>query len=184
MELVDVPWNPFAVRDELHRASTILSERGLKLSAKWAIEQWMGLSVPPSSASGGVEDGVSAVSAGNLPPHDADGGGQLFSDLEWKEASPIVHYARVLMDLGEYGHAASVLSRPSTSKSLVERCSMPPPLPDLSPAALYVRAYSLYMDGERRKEEDGQHVEQLLRQQRCVVCADGLPVRSTHPTER
>jgi hypothetical protein len=164
MELMDVAWNPVAVRTELQRATKILTERGLKLAAKWAIEQWMGLAVPiPTEEEG--RDGCPTTIASNHPSLSTQ---EKEDQLAWKEMSPTVHYARALMDLGEYGHAASVLSRPGTGpgQALVERGSMPPPLPDLSPAALYVRAYCLYMAGERRKEEDGQHVEQLLKQQR------------------
>lgn len=68
----------------------------------------------------------------------------------------MVHYAKTLLDLGDYAHAAATLSQPSLSKAPVE--SMSPPLPNLSPYALYLRAYALYMAGERRKEED--HLEQ------------------------
>jgi hypothetical protein len=79
------------------------------------------------------------------------------ADLLWKKenSSPTVYYAKTLMDLGEYAHAAATLSQPSLSKSKVE--SMPAPLANLSPFAFYLRAYALYMAGERRKEED--HLE-------------------------
>lgn len=162
MEL-DVAWNPVAVRNELQAATTILMERGLKLAAKWAVEQWMGLPATLDNQDASMNESNHHPAV----PSSADAT-QMFPDVAWKESSPHVYYAKTLMDLGEYGHAASALSQTSASKDLVDRSSMPAPLPNLSSAATYLRAYCLFLAGERRKDEDGQHVEQLLKQQRCV----------------
>jgi Anaphase promoting complex subunit 8 / Cdc23 len=169
MEL-DVAWNPVAVKNELQAATTILMERGLKLAAKWTVEQWMGLPVTLDNQDAANESNHHHPAA----PSSADAS-QMFPDVAWRESSPHAYYAKTLMDLGEYGHAAAALSQPGASKDLVDRSSMPPPLPDLSPAAAYLRAYCLYMAGERRKDEDGQHVEQLLKQQRCVPMLHAWP---------
>lgn len=135
MEL-EVPWNPAQVCSDLQKACQILSERCLKLSAKWAVEQWMGL--PPEV----VRESGSMPSA--IP-----------EDLVFRENSPAVYYAKTLMDLGEFAHAAATLSQPPLGKAAVASVeSMPPPLPDLSPFGFYLRAYALYLAGERRKEEE------------------------------
>ena len=150
MEL-EVAWNPAVVCAELHKASQILSDRGLKLAAKWAVEQWMGL---PAEV---LEHHQSRDPASNNNNDDLVLSRTLEQqDSLWKENSPAVHYAKALFDLGDYAHAAATLSQPSLSKAPVE--SMPPPLPNLSPYGVYLRSYALYMAGERRKEED--HLEQ------------------------
>ena len=138
---VQVPWNPDQVFSDLQAACQILSERGLKLAAKWAAEQLMGLPTP------------------SHPQHAA------FPHLKWQEETATPHYARTLMDLGEYAHAASVLSEPPTSNSVL---SVPPPSTDLSPAGFALRAYALYMAGEAvlennrdDKKAKNPHVQQL-----------------------
>jgi len=146
---LEVAWNAAEVCSDLQKASKILSERNLKLSAKWAVEQWMGL--PPEvvmttgtgSSSGGAKGGKGGGFVPSTIPDDL-----LFHD----ENNPAVYYAKTLMELGEYAHAAATLSEPSLSKAKVE--CMPAPLSDLSPFGFYLRAYALFMAGERRKEED------------------------------
>jgi hypothetical protein len=124
---------------DLQKACHILTQRCLKLAAKWAAEQWMGL--PPDVVS-------------NTNP----AGSTIPDDLLEQDASPAAVYARTLFELGEYAHAAAVLSETSlTKKCQVE--TMPPPLHDLKPDSFYLRAYALYMAGERRKEEDAQEKE-------------------------
>ena len=133
----EVAWNPAQVYVDLQAACQILSDRGWKLAAKWAAELWMGLpavDVPPS-----VTPQIPAAllrtassSALALPP-------------------PLLAYAKTLLDLGEFAHAAAVLSQPHAT---VER--MPAPLADLTAEAISLRAYALYMAGERRKEEEHQ----------------------------
>ncbi len=130
MEL-EVPWTPQHVLADLQKACRILTERGLKLSARWAAEQMMGLSVD-----------INESMPSTIPDH------LLFHDTD-----PAAYYARTLLELGEYAHAAAVLSDiPIAKTASVE--TMPPPAPDLSPFAFYLRAYALYMAGERRKEEE------------------------------
>ena len=129
----EVAWNPAQAYVDLQAACQVLSDRGWKLAAKWAAEQWMGL---PAVAN----DDVNA-----LEPNVSE---ELLSSLSCSSGGPMFAYAKTLLDLGEFAHAAAVLSQPHAT---VER--MPPPLPDLSMAALSMRAYALYMAGERRKEE-------------------------------
>jgi hypothetical protein len=131
----EVAWDPAQVYVDLQQACQILTDRGWKLAAKWAAEQWMGLPA--------VE--ASAVAARRPSSTSLD-----VSDTS-SSSSPILAYAKTLMDMGEYAHAAAVLSQPHAT---VER--MPPPLPDLNAAATSLRAYALYMAGERRKEESHQ----------------------------
>lgn len=82
-------------------------------------------------------------------------------------------YAISLFDLGEYSRAAHVLSSssgaPSASSSATHQnnlseatspssdesslCQINPPRANLTPLGTYLRAFSLYLEGERRKEE-------------------------------
>jgi anaphase-promoting complex subunit 8 len=133
MEL-EVPWNPSQVFCDLQKACKILSERCLKLSAKWAAEQLMGLSIEASNNLSSVEPS------------------KIYDHLLFTDTTPAALYSRTLLELGEYAHAAAVLSAVSLSNSCSIK-NMPPPSPDLSPSSFYLRAYALYMDGERRKEE-------------------------------
>ena len=165
-------WNVEATRSALREAAAQLGRRGLKLAAKWAAEQVVGLPPPhPGAARGSTEQDVSS-----------SGG----SDLEL--------HARTLLECGEYRAAASTLSGPPVNPSgdaaaaaahaaasaagagvgrmrnnraAANRAALStsssgaggdlvigPPLEGLSPFGTYLRAYSLYMAGERRKEEE------------------------------
>lgn len=159
---LEVAWNPSQACIDLQRACQILTERCLKLSAKWAAEQWMGL--PPEIIEGAIHIHVNAVHSGAAstsaapaaalpaaPPATTTIPDDLFFGVEHH---PAIHYARTLLELGEYAHAAAVLSETSLTNKAASVESMPPPLADLSPKAIYYRAYALYMAGERRKEED------------------------------
>ena len=138
---MEVHWDPSLVRSELMQATSILSHRGLKLAAKWAAEQLVGI---PGGKPASLDDGLLQTEFGQL------------TEKEW--------YAKSLFDLGEYIHAASVLSEPTTD---VTRISAP--LEDLSSFGIHLRAYALYLAGERRKEEE--HLEL----QRCVFISFGFP---------
>ena len=127
----EVAWNPAQVYVDLQAACQILSDRGWKLAAKWAAEIWMGL------------PGVDVPSS--LTPQIPD------ALLHPPPLPPLLAYAKSLVDLGEFAHAAALLSQ---THATVER--MPAPLPDLSTAAVSLRGYALYMAGERRKEEEHQ----------------------------
>lgn len=133
MEL-EIAWNPTQVAADLQKACQILSERGLKLAAKWSAEQWMGIA--PNLVNGAGESSISET--------------LLMDD---RSNTPYVMYAKTLMELGEYAAAAAALSQSSIDK-LCATETMPPPLPDLTPFAFYIRTYSLFMAGERRKEEE------------------------------
>ena len=165
-------WNVEATRSALREAAAQLGRRGLKLAAKWAAEQVVGL--PPPHPGAATEQDV--------PPSSSSGG----SDLEL--------HARTLLECGEYRAAASTLSGPPVNPSgdaaaataaaaasaagagvgkmrnnraAANRAALStsssgaggdlvigPPLGGLSPFGTYLRAYSLYMAGERRKEEE------------------------------
>lgn len=130
----EVAWNPAQVHVDLQMACQILSERGWKLAAKWAAELLIGL--PKVDV-----DDTKHLQPNHIPA----------SLMPRAALPPLLTYAKTLMDLGEYAHAAAMLSEPHPT---VER--MPPPKADLEPAAVSLRAYALYMAGERRKEESHQ----------------------------
>lgn len=154
--MVAVVWNPHVVCRDLQKSCQILTERCLKLSAKWAAEQWMGL--PPEVISAAAtpvlndssiidEFGTSVAATTTIP-----------EELEWNhnvqnKYNPGLYYARTLLELGEYAHAAAILSQTSLTKAASVEQGVPPPIPNLSPAAIHLRAYALYLAGERRKEE-------------------------------
>ncbi len=125
---LQVDWDPATVQSELLQATAILSHRGLKLAAKWAAEQLVGI----TTTSNGNGSTVHMPEISDLTPKD------------W--------YAKSLMDLGEYLHAAAILSESTDDVLLI-----PGPAADLSAFGIYLRAYALYMAGERRKEEE--HLE-------------------------
>ena len=193
---VGLVWNVEETRSALREATSQLGRRGLKLAAKWAAEQVVGLP-PPRTGAGGT----SQVESGQkeLPSSSSSGGTSTTSnDLEL--------HARTLLECGEYRAAASTLSGPPVNPSgntaaaaaaahgggasvrkmrnnraAANRAALStsssgiggdliigPPLEGLSPFGTYLRAYSLYMAGERRKEEE---VVEL----RCVHMERGCP---------
>jgi Anaphase promoting complex subunit 8 / Cdc23 len=165
MEL-HVDWDPAILHRDLRHATTVLNHRGLKLAAKWTAEQWMGL--PPSVVASSSEDMSSSSidSSSGMTPQD------------W--------YAKTLMDVGEYLHAAYVLSATTTTTNhndttqssrnnttprhqhppMDDVLSMPPPAPHSTSFGMYLRAYALYMAGERRKEEEHLELQRYVHEER------------------
>jgi anaphase-promoting complex subunit 8 len=144
--MIALAWNPSLVCSDLQKSCVILNERCLKLAAKWAAEQWMGL---PQDI----------ISTNALVSNDSTSPSTILDELELNKSpqnrnNPGLHYARTLLELGEYAHAAAVLSQTKITKAASVEHGMPPPIPGLTPAAIYLRAYALYLAGERRKEED------------------------------
>ena len=145
---LEVNWDPQTIRSQLRNATAILSHRGLKLAAKWASEQLMGLA-------NSINEGC--VVTGKDSPSWAHGSssgiGDLNSNSRWIQESVSLQdrdlYAKSLMELGEYLHAAAILSEPNDDVT-----KMAPPFSDLSEFGIYLRAYSLYMAGEKRREQD------------------------------
>jgi hypothetical protein len=131
---LEVHWDPSLIRADLLHATSTLSHRGLKQAAKWASGQLVGIPV------------------GHPATLDLE------NNHEWSQLTEQDWYAKTLMDLGEYLHAAAVLSEPTTDVS-----RMMPPRPSISTFGLYLRAYCLYLAGERRKEEE------YLELKRCVL---------------
>jgi anaphase-promoting complex subunit 8 len=146
---LEVHWDPTFIRSELMRAASILSHRGLKLAAKWAAEQALGI---PSGRPGSLTDREQETQQ-QQPSSSSP-----FWRTEWTQLSEKDWYAKTLLDLGENFHAASVLSQPTTDVTHIKG-----PLPNLGTFGTYLRAYALYLAGERRKEEE------YLELQRCVL---------------
>jgi hypothetical protein len=132
---LQVHWEPAQIRSELRMATTILSHRGLKLAAKWASEQLVGLVKTDGTMDSSTAGGEIATMKG--------------LHMELTQLQDRDWYAKSLLELGEYLHAASVLSQPNDDVT-----SMTPPLEDASTYGIYLRAYALYLAGERRKEQD------------------------------
>ena len=129
---LEVHWDPSQIRSDLRMAATILSHRGLKLAARWASEQLTGLG------------GIDHFAANSFDPTAFQPWMLEFTQLQDRDL-----YAKSLLELGEYLHAAATLSKPNDDVT-----SMSPPLADLSQYGFYLRAYALFLAGERRKEQD------------------------------
>jgi len=136
-------WDLNQARSQLRRASRECSRRGLKLASRWASEQLMGLASSSSS-----------TAAATTTSDDSN----LLLPEERCQPNDVELYAMSLFDLGEYSRAAHVLSASSTSNESSSFSDgslgqIQPPRDDLTSLGLYLRAFSLYLDGERRKEE-------------------------------
>lgn len=131
---LELHWDPETIRSELNAATIVLSQHCLKLAAKWASEQLLGLSWSNQK----VESGTQTMAMDQE---------LITAVLQERDAS--VLYAKSLLELGEYMHAAAALSLPNTNVT-----TMSPPLPQLSSYGIFLRSYALFMAGERRKEED------------------------------
>jgi len=135
-------WDLEGARENLRNATTILSQRGLKLASRWAAEQLNGLAPSPNP--------YQLPSMGVL--HGAG------SDLEL--------YAKSIFDLGEFHRAAAILSlnptegevyKPSGIRKVETKggdLTILPPRDSLTSFGVYLRAYALFMAGEKRKEEE------------------------------
>lgn len=153
---LDVHWDPNSIRSELQIATIILSQHCLKQAAKWAAEQLLGLPPPPnpnnddnimptSPTTNNNKDRTDAATATTTSSNEQF----LFLKSSQEISDPVILYAKSLLELGEYVHAASVLSLPNPIVT-----TMTSPLPNLSSYGIFLRAYALYLAGEKRKEED------------------------------
>ena len=133
-------WNVEEARSALRKAATLCSRRGLKLASRWASEQLIGLA-PKIDGTSSATTNHSSISDPIMNES------QLLSDHEI--------YAHSLFDTGEYGRCASTLSKFNTTTTITNVSELPPPRRnDLSPTGIYLRAYALYLEGERKKEEE------------------------------
>ncbi len=146
-------WDLEEARVNLRNATKILSQRGLKLAARWAAEHLNSLAQPSMPIGVGVTS-----SSYSSRDHELNVQG---SDLEM--------YAKSIFDLGEYHRAAAILSTNPQDESEVDQLpgtakrrvctkggdlTIFPPRDSLTMYGIYLRAYSLYMAGEKRKEEE------------------------------
>jgi len=162
-------WNIEQARVHLRRASKECLRRGLPLASRWASEQLMGLA-PPNERS--KRSQRSDYNEDNNQRQSEN-----FFAEETCEPNDVEIYALSLFDLGEYSRAAYVLSSgggslpldmashinssshlAAATGSMTESTNhsfsqIHPPRYDLTPLGRYLRAYSLYLEGERKKEE-------------------------------
>ena len=185
---LELNWDPTRVKSELLKASAVLNHRCLKLAGKWAAEQVTGIPVgtahPVVSTAfsrGNNTDNTNPLGENidvdiSLTTHDEsleDARQRVQEEEEDPSLSMLFElgqmtaddwYAKSLFDLGEFLHAASVLSCSGKAATKDESNSSPdgrkdisqmgPPKPNLSSYGFYLRAYALFMAGERRKEEE------------------------------
>ena len=134
---MEMAWNPIVVVTDLRLASQILSDRCLKLSAKWCAEQWMGL--PPEVVVSAAATSAAVVT--RLDEHSSLDAVStttiseklLLSTSVLHQHDPAVQYSKAVFELGEYAHAAAILSETSLQNKAASVEIMPPPLPGLSP---------------------------------------------------
>ena len=159
---LEVQWDPSLVKTELLQASAVLSHRCLKYASNWSAAQMNGIPVGQASPLGGPPP-TGAVAGMPTSNSSSMNAGQIMQD-EFANMNEVDWYAKSLVELGEYLHAAAILSQPAgsagddaspaTCMSAAEITQIGPPTPGMSSYGFYLRAYSLYMAGERRKEED------------------------------
>ena len=147
-------WDLGGARARLRQASTECSRRGLKLASRWASEQLMGLAAHPPPGDCRDQELQTAE----------DGG---FFSEECCQPTDVELYAMSLFDLGEYSRAAHVLSvngdaashgassstHHTNSSDETSLCQINPPQKTLTCLGIYLRAFSLYLSGERRRQE-------------------------------
>ncbi|KAL3924246.1 MAG: hypothetical protein SGILL_001159 [Bacillariaceae sp.] len=161
---LEIHWEPSMVKSQLLQASAVLSHRGLKLASKWAAEQVVGIPVGQPASLGMNQDEEELH-------HDQDFATSVPSRIPTVIQEELLNmtekdwYAKSLLEVGEYLHAAAFLSRDlgvdgegisttTTSATACDITQIGPPLTELSSYGVYLRAYALYMAGERRKEEE------------------------------
>jgi anaphase-promoting complex subunit 8 len=161
-------WDLEDARAHLRRASGECARRGLKLACRWASEQLVGLAPPRRRPRPRPPRGGGAASDPDDDVDDASSSSS--SSLSREEGcvpTDVETYASSLFDLGEYGRAAHALSSPSardggggasaSNPAAVAASSsagrIDPARSDLTPFGTYLRAHSLYLDGERSREE-------------------------------
>lgn len=190
-------WNKHEIRLELRQAVFQLQSKGLKLAAKFATEQLIGMTNIDATAAAATNTYHHQQSKDQFhtPPHVHEptnddflmttprNDSEIIDDSTMPMAATIdsgdddlVLHAQVLFDLGEFERAASCLSEPnfsvaSSSKFTSGRCDGRP-LPILSRNGIYLRGYALYLAGERRKEEEMLELRDPL--ERCSVINSNL----------
>ena len=175
-------WDLEVARYRLRNASKECGRRGLKLASRWASEQLVGLA-PPSVVVSSSHPANTNTSVENDNEDDNDDDDDYTNvnnkltppppplDEELCTPNDNELYAHSLFDLGEYGRAAHVLSEKITPQSYNNSAGgggggdatimnfgssvqqHHPPLSNLSPYGYYLRAYSIYLDGERQRTE-------------------------------
>jgi Anaphase promoting complex subunit 8 / Cdc23 len=168
---LEIHWEPSLVKAELLQASAILSHRCLKLAAKWAAEQVVGIPVgqPASLQEENNPEELESGQDQKTPPAAAPRVQSVLQE-ELLNMTEQDWYAKSLVELGQYLQAAVVLSQEAGSSgdddgnvndadgnasqiNMPEITQIGPPSSNLSSYGIYLRAYALYMAGERRKEE-------------------------------
>jgi len=105
------------------------------LAAKWACEQLIGL----------PDETIVKTTNVNIE----------YSNKNIIKMTSIELYAKSLMELGEYAHAAAVLSQPASHVTVIA-----PPRADLTNYGIFLRAYAMYLAGEQRQSQQQLELQQ------------------------
>ena len=138
------------IKGELRQAVQDLSSRGLKLAAKWTAEL---LVATKPEQTDGVANASSPASASSSAPSALGGASSLMPHTVTAtvESDEFV-LAKTFFDMGEYSRAAELL-RPGIGAA--------------RPATTFLYAYSRYLGGEKRREEE--MLERADTLERCPV---------------
>ena len=170
------------VHTELTAAVKDLTQYGLKLSSRWAAEQLVGIDfeklkmeeshdfTPPRNQRSNnnnkpnhPDNSFNSSQSNSCPPpvglfvKDPVSGEYLDVD---PQISAEISYAKSLLDLGEFDRASHILSVDGSPKE------------GLGGLGVFIRAYALYLGGEKRKEEEMVELAEPL--QRCKVLNNNL----------
>ena len=142
------------IRRQLRAAVQKLNARGLHLASKWACEQLIGMNIEDTDAIDAFP-----MTTKPLPAESVE-------DVIPANEIDLVFFARSLVTNGEYQRCAYLLRRPSTTSTAsstahpLQHGDNIPTVPSLltagvvkSPLGLFLSAYSMYMAGEKLKEQ-------------------------------
>jgi anaphase-promoting complex subunit 8 len=138
------PWNVDEARLQLRKASLECHRRGLKIASLWAAEQLCGLPAESSTA----------ATASELDSLD-------------NNTTNIEIYASSLFQMGEYSRCIHTLSAIASSSTMTDFGTVHPPRTDLTSMGIYLRSFAMYLQGERRKDEEISELREAL-ERTCV----------------
>ena len=147
-----------AIHKQLRRATFELQDRGLKQSAAWASDLLLTISSGGAAFSGGVE-GENAPDPSSTSPNGGRSGQYKEAGLDavgisqQQSKSDLYLLAKSYFDLAEYKRSAYVLREILT--------------PSSDPLGYFLKVYSTYLAGEKRKEAEMMETKDPL--ERCQV---------------
>ncbi|KAL7513116.1 hypothetical protein ACHAXN_010174 [Cyclotella atomus] len=148
-------WDIEEARIQLRQASLECGRRGLKIASCWASEQLVGLAPPPSTTSSQTTS--TSCHSETMISNSTD---TITNDEI---------YASSLFNMGEYSRCVHALSEhssqldyPHDNDSVSNGKVVYPPKHNLSSMGIYLRAFALYLEGERKQHEEMSELRDAL----------------------